>query len=154
MIKDSALDRLFPESMRYHKGHVADPDHKGGGWRPLSTRTVDSQAETCGHRQKGTGSHAEDRTRQYSLPPTHEGRSRLHQSKRQTRNRRPGRLHPRLQGTSASCRPSMGTSIANPPKRSPQTIVVPTAAGSSSPCRPVRRQRVSKQHAANGLKTR
>lgn len=30
MIKDSALDRLFPESMRYHKGHVADPDHKGG----------------------------------------------------------------------------------------------------------------------------
>lgn len=25
MIKDSALDRLFPESMRYHKGHVADP---------------------------------------------------------------------------------------------------------------------------------
>ena len=30
MIKDSALDRLFPESMRYHKGHVADPDIKVG----------------------------------------------------------------------------------------------------------------------------
>ena len=29
MIKDSALDRLFPESMRYHKGHVAAPDRKG-----------------------------------------------------------------------------------------------------------------------------
>lgn len=34
MTKDSALDRLFPESMRYHKGHVADPRRKvgtGGG---------------------------------------------------------------------------------------------------------------------------
>lgn len=30
MSKDSALDRLFPESMRYHKGHVADPKSKSG----------------------------------------------------------------------------------------------------------------------------
>ena len=29
MTKDSALDRLFSESMRYHKGHVADPNRKG-----------------------------------------------------------------------------------------------------------------------------
>lgn len=37
MIKDSALDRLFPESMRYHKGHVADPDHNLWTTHPLSS---------------------------------------------------------------------------------------------------------------------
>ena len=30
MTQSTALDRLFPESMRYHKGHVADPKRKGG----------------------------------------------------------------------------------------------------------------------------
>lgn len=47
MTKNSALDRLFPESMRYHKGHVADPDRKGGaGGRSRLVRLTPRQKLT------------------------------------------------------------------------------------------------------------
>ena len=42
MTQSTALDRLFPESMRYHKGHVADPNRKvgaGGGRSRLARLT-------------------------------------------------------------------------------------------------------------------
>ena len=41
MTQSTALDRLFPESMRYHKGHVADPNRKveSGGRSRLARLT-------------------------------------------------------------------------------------------------------------------
>ena len=153
MIKDSALDRLFPESMRYHKGHVADPDHKGGaGARSRLVRLTP--------RQKLAGI-----VRRAPEVMLKIGRANIrclqHMKAAADYISRNGKLEIEDQTASPTaprnkCKLSSvnGDFNRKSPKRSPQTIVVPTAAGSSSPCRPVRRQRVSKQHAANGLKTR
>ncbi|HJA10299.1 MAG TPA: hypothetical protein H9961_03535 [Candidatus Duodenibacillus intestinavium] len=48
MTQSTALDRLFPESMRYHKGHVADPKRKSGagGDRSRLTRLTPRQKLT------------------------------------------------------------------------------------------------------------
>ena len=149
MIKDSALDRLFPESMRYHKGHVADPDHKGGaGARSRLVRLTP--------RQKLAGI-----VRRAPEVMLKIGRANIrclqHMKAAADYISRNGKLEIEDQdGFTHGSKEQVQAVVRHrkSPKRSPQTIVVPTAAGSSSPCRPVRRQRVSKQHAANGLKTR
>lgn len=153
MIKDSALDRLFPESMRYHKGHVADPDHKGGaGARSRLVRLTPRQKLAGIVRRAPEVMLKIGRANIRCLQHMKAAADYISRNGKLEIEDQDGFTHGSKEQVQAVVRQwGLQSQI---PKRSPQTIVVPTAAGSSSPCRPVRRQRVSKQHAANGLKTR
>lgn len=153
MIKDSALDRLFPESMRYHKGHVADPDHKGGaGARSRLVQLTPRQKLAGIVRRAPEVMLKIGRANIRCLQHMKAAADYISRNGKLEIEDQDGFTHGSKEQVQAVVRQwGLQSQI---PKRSPQTIVVPTAAGSSSPCRPVRRQRVSKQHAANGLKTR
>ena len=114
MIKDSALDRLFPESMRYHKGHVADPDHKGGaGARSRLVRLTPRQKLAGIVRRAPEVMLKIGRANIRCLQHMKAAADYISRNGKLEIEDQDGFTH---QGTSASCRPSMGTPIANPPR--------------------------------------
>mgnify|MGYP006987702825 CR=1 FL=1 len=82
MTQSTALDRLFPESMRYHKGHVADPKRKGGAGL---TRLTPRQ-KLSGIVRRAPEVMLKIGRANIRCLKTHEGRSRLHQPKLQDRD--------------------------------------------------------------------
>lgn len=153
MIKDSALDRLFPESMRYHKGHVADPDHKGGaGARSRLVRLTPRQKLAGIVRRAPEVMLKIGRANIRCLQHMKAAADYISRNGKLEIEDQDGFTHGSKEQVQAVVR-QWGLQSQIPQEESSNDRL-PTAAGSSSPCRPVRRQRVSKQHAANGLKTR
>ena len=153
MIKDSALDRLFPESMRYHKGHVADPDHKGGaGARSRLVRLTPRQKLAGIVRRAPEVMLKIGRANIRCLQHMKAAADYISRNGKLEIEDQDGFTHGSKEQVQAVVR-QWGLQSQIPQEESSNDRRA-TAAGSSSPCRPVRRQRVSKQHAANGLKTR